>query len=385
MTSSTRFDTVIVGGGSAGAVVAARISEDPARRVLLVEAGPVYPSKGYPPEVASADVVGAGAGHDWGYATEPGYIGHPISALRGKLLGGSSAINASIAVRPLPSDFARWTARGLDGWTHADLLPWFKTLENTTADDDSGHGRVGPLPIHQHHRADITPMQQAFIDAAIGCGVQPTADFNGSSPIGVGAMPRNIDGNIRVNTAMAYLTAAVRARPNLRIYGDVLVDRVLFRGRRAVGLRLANGIEFHAGEVVLSAGAYGTPAILAALRHWACHRSIRARYPDHRWSSGRASPSGPSLLLQYLPRRPRSRRRNYARRRRYGRHREFAGRPRHRGPQHHPYPSVRPSERPHRRRHHHHCRHDAPRLRGDPDSAQPRSRRRTQNRPQPPR
>lgn len=259
MTQEKSVDVLIVGGGSAGAVLAARLSEDPARRVTLVEAGPVYPPDGYPPSVSSSNVLGGATGHDWGTISEPGVVGHSVALYRGKVLGGGSAVNGAIAVRATQADFARWN---IAGWSFDDVLPAFKALENADGGSDQWHGRSGPLPVHQLDRTELSTMQRAFVDAALATGIPAAEDFNGPKPSGVGPYPMNIVDGVRVNTGMAYLTESVRSRPNLTILGDHLVDRVLTEGGRAVGVLLAGGTQLRAAEVVLSAGAIGTPAIL---------------------------------------------------------------------------------------------------------------------------
>lgn len=251
-------DVIVVGGGSAGAVMARRLSENRQRKVLLLEAGHSYAPHGYPEPIASSDSV-APAAFDWGYKSEPGYVGHPIGAVRGKVLGGSSAVNGAVALRARPEDFRRWN---LEGWSYDEMLPFFRKLERRTGGSDALHGRSGPLPVRQLTRADVTPMQRAFIDAALANGFRAIADFDDADAHGVGPYPMNVVDHVRVNTGMAYLTDEVRARPNLAIRADVLVDKVLFEGRRAIGVQLANGEQIHAGEVILSAGSYGSAAIL---------------------------------------------------------------------------------------------------------------------------
>ncbi|MEN8321209.1 GMC family oxidoreductase [Acinetobacter junii] len=254
-------DVIIVGGGSAGAVLAARLSEKTNRNVLLLEAGHAPDSFNNPRIISNSDIVGANLNpeYEWGYKTEKGYINHPIGAIRGKVLGGSSAINGAVAIRARPEDFKRWN---LPGWGYDDLLPSFKKLENRHGGNNAIHGRNGPLPIIQLSKTDITPMQQAFMKATVANGFKEIDDFDGTDANGVGPYPMNIVNGVRVNTGIAYLTDTVRARPNLTIRADSMVDRVIFDGKKAIGVRLANGKEIHGTEVILSAGSYGSAAIL---------------------------------------------------------------------------------------------------------------------------
>jgi choline dehydrogenase len=257
------FDTIVVGAGTAGCVLAARLSEDPRRSVLLLEAGPDYPDPAaLPPEIVTSR-EGAATTHDWGYSSEPGWLERSIPLLRGKIVGGSAAINNSVAIRgDTPRDYDAWADLGNPGWSFADVLPFFRRLETDTDVQNEWHGVDGPLPIGRPSRDNLDATQRAFLDACASLGHRQVEDHNAPGAIGVGPFPSTGLGGVRHSTAGMYLHPA-RARPNLALRDRVTVDRVVCRADRAVGVQLAESGEIvDSQQIILAAGAYGSPTIL---------------------------------------------------------------------------------------------------------------------------
>jgi choline dehydrogenase len=214
-----------------------------------------------PAELSNAEQVPA-PNFDWGYTARGAALTAEMAVPRGRVLGGSSAVNAAVALRARRGDLESWQIHGVEGWPWDEVLETFKALENTDFGEDADHGRAGPLSVRQRRYDELTPGLRRFIDASIADGYKHVDDFNGDDPEGVGECPVNIVDGVRQSSAVAYLTDEVRRRPNLTIVGDVVVDKVLFDGKSAAGVISSTGQVYPAKEVILSAGTYGSAAIL---------------------------------------------------------------------------------------------------------------------------
>jgi choline dehydrogenase-like flavoprotein len=252
------FDVVVVGGGAAGCVVAARLSDIASRSVLLVEAGPDL--RGQLPDGFS-DGWRLPQGFDWGYESEPGELASVQPLRRGKLLGGTSWLTR-FAVRGAPADYDEWAAIGNPGWAFDDVLPYFRRLE-TDIDfgDRAWHGERGPLPITRYPDVALTDVGAAGLEALEATGFLIVDDHNQPGALGAGRMPMSSRAGVRVTTADAYLPVG-RTPPNLTVRSESSVAEVAFDGTRARGVVLQDGEVIEAGWVVLSAGTYGSPRIL---------------------------------------------------------------------------------------------------------------------------
>src|SRR5437660_324515 len=277
---SEQFDFIVVGGGSAGAVIASRLSEDPACRVALIEAGE------RPPEISSLPIappaMQLNPATDWMYTADPGKAGlglngQRVPVPRGKMLGGSSGINYMMYVRGHPGDFDAWAEGGAAGWSYAEVLPYFRKSEGLAPSNDividaAAHNTTGPLGVSV--RDPILPAARQFVEAAVAAGI-PKGDYHGRNRGGAAGVVSltqytTRDGR-RSSTYQAFLAGEPEQRPNLTVITGAQATRVILEGE--AGLTVATGVEYRttAGEtlqaharreVIVSAGAIGSPQLL---------------------------------------------------------------------------------------------------------------------------
>ncbi|MGQ5635976.1 MULTISPECIES: choline dehydrogenase [unclassified Streptomyces] len=264
-----QYDFVIVGGGSAGSALANRLSADPANRVLVLEAGRSdYPWDVFIHMPAALTYPIGSRFYDWKYESEPEphMGGRRIYHARGKVLGGSSSINGMIFQRGNPMDYERWASGpGMETWDYAHCLPYFRRMENCLAadPDDEFRGHDGPLVLERGPATN--PLFTAFLEATREAGYAPTDDVNGYRQEGFAKFDRNVHRGRRLSASKAYLHPAMK-RPNLTVKTRTLVTRVLFEGKRAVGVEYRRGRgavrQVRAGEVILCGGAINSPQLL---------------------------------------------------------------------------------------------------------------------------
>ena len=257
------YDYVIVGAGSAGCVLAARLSEDPGVKVALLEAG----GQDTRPEIAMpiAFPMLLKSSVDWDLygEQEPGLGGRRLFLPRGKVIGGSGSINAMIYVRGNRADYDEWAAGGAEGWSYDEVLPYFKRSEDNERGENEFHGVGGPMSVSDSRA--MSPLIEAMIEASVLAGHEHNPDFNGAVQEGVGRFQLTQRNGRRCSTAAAFLHPAEQ-RPNLDVLTDAMALRILFDGARAVGVEVARGgkvEEIRAQrDVILSAGTYQSPVLL---------------------------------------------------------------------------------------------------------------------------
>lgn len=258
-----RYDHIVIGAGAAGCVVAARLSEDPDRKVLLIEAGGHNKRLSVMAPAAFSSQFETKI--DWNYVTEPeeSLHGRQLYEPRGKMLGGSSSMNAMMYVRGNHYDYDSWVDQGAEGWSADEVLPYFRKSEDNGDLNDEYHGTGGPMHVETYRSPD--PITQRIVDACVESGMDRLDDVNGARQDGITITQVNQRRGLRHDAASAFLSPA-RRRKNLTVLTGALVHRLLLRDGRAVGVEISRGRKTErieaSGDIVLSAGSFGTPEIL---------------------------------------------------------------------------------------------------------------------------
>ena len=263
-----KYDVIVVGGGSAGSVVAARMAEDPDTTVLLLEAGTDYPDlASLPEDIQNGHTRTAEderSEHNWALRGTITEEQGEIHVAQGKVIGGGGSINGQVFLRGIPQDFDDWASWGNEEWSYAKVLPYFRKAETDLDIKDDFHGTDGPLPISRKAGETWPVIQSAFHTACLQNGFDTTDDMNGVEPTGVGVVPMNNQKGVRMSTAITHL-APMRHHLNLTIRGNVFARKILIENRQVTGVEVESGGEVftvESNKVVLSAGALKSPHIL---------------------------------------------------------------------------------------------------------------------------